>query len=148
MSLSQSSPAPEPENAGLLPTTRWSRILRIQQTLDSDSEDKAREELNSLCGEYVVPIRICAAFWYRKYRGYSGELAEQKAPDAVQNLFLKLLRRDFVRKLDPAEGKFRLFILKALWNSLYDEFDQENARKRYPGQSILSLQEETEDGEL
>ena len=81
--------------------------------------------------------RLCEAYWYPLYayvrrRGYS----PHNAQDLTQGFFARLLQRDAMKKVDPAKGKFRSFLLASMNHFLSDEWDKSRAQKRDAGHPI------------
>jgi|KBSSwiStaDraftv2_1062776.scaffolds.fasta_scaffold87336_2 RNA polymerase sigma-70 factor (ECF subfamily) len=134
----------KPRSDGLLPNTMWSVILRARDGAD----EEAHAALERLCRVYYEPLRICVGFWLQRRRAFSRAMAEGKASDYLQSFFEVLLRRDFLRRVDRTEGRFRSFILKSLDNFMYDEWDKERAAMRGGGQAVGSLEETDEEGRL
>lgn len=62
-----------------------------------------------------------------------------QARDFTQDFFARLLEKDFLRVVDPQQGKFRSFLLAAFQHFLLNAFDRAKARKRGGGRSPLSL---------
>lgn len=58
-----------------------------------------------------------------------------------------MLRRESLKRIDPAEGRFRSYLRTALRNFLHDRHDRDTAKRRGGGQSTDSLDESHEDGE-
>lgn len=81
----------------------------------------AEAALEQLCRTYWGPLAL-----FVRARGYSPEQAE----DLTQEFFASLLRRDFLRNVQPAHGKFRSFLLASLKNFLSSERDKQQAIKR------------------
>jgi RNA polymerase sigma-70 factor (ECF subfamily) len=67
------------------------------------------------------------------------------AQDLTQGFFAWILQRDFLGKADPAKGKFRSFLLKALRYFLKNEHDRATCQKRGGGRVIVSLDDTAED---
>jgi RNA polymerase sigma-70 factor (ECF subfamily) len=84
-------------------------------------EETARNALADLCKTYWRPIFaiICR-------RGYS----VPDAQDLTQDFLLMVLEGELLRRADPARGRFRSLLLKALQNFLTDDTIRKNARKR------------------
>jgi len=145
--MDSESPAPPGSKApseGLLPNTMWSVILRAQ----TGNEEAAKAALDRLCRAYYEPLRICARGWLQRRRGFSHLTADGRAADYLQGFFVALLRRDFLRGVDRAEGRFRSFILTSLHNYLHDQWDKERAIVRGGGKPLASLEETDEEGRL
>jgi RNA polymerase sigma factor (sigma-70 family) len=100
-------------------TTRWSMVLSCA---DSQIESAvARNALAELCRTYWRPI-----FAFICRRGYSVEDAE----DLTQDFFATLLEGPLLGRADPARGRFRSLILKALQDFLGHAAQKREARKR------------------
>lgn len=144
---SKSAPQPRGPGApseGLLPNTMWSVILCAR----GSTEETAKAALERLCQTYYEPLRICVCSRLRRERGFSYAMAEGRARDYLQGFFEVLLRRDFLRRVDRAEGRFRSFILRSLDNFLRDEWDKERAAVRGGGQPVASLEETDDENQL
>ena len=63
------------------------------------------------------------------------------AVEDVQGFFAHLIGRDFLRFVQPREGRFRTFLLASFTRWLDDQRDRAQAAKRGGGQSVISLQE-------
>jgi len=107
------------------PTTRWSLILGSRQ-----GGDARREALDALFTAYWKPL-----YFYLRRKGLPVEAAE----DAVQGLFVQLLERDFLERLDPARGRFRSYLKTAADHYLVDLHEKDAARKRGGDFRFVSL---------
>ena len=106
-------------NAGRFSTTRWSVVLSCA---DSKIESvAARNALAELCRTYWRPI-----FAFICRRGYSVEDAE----DLTQDFFATLLEGPLLGRADPARGRFRSLVLKALQDFLGHAAEKRETRKR------------------
>lgn len=99
-------------------TTRWSIVLSCA---DSELSAKAQEALASLCRVYWRPV---LAFICRQ------GVDSVDAQDLTQDFFVKLLKGELLRRADPARGRFRSLLLKALENFLHDAHEKKTAKKR------------------
>jgi RNA polymerase sigma factor (sigma-70 family) len=104
-------------------TTHWSVVLSAGR---SDTP-RAAEALQRLCQAYWYPL-----YAYVRRRGYS----PHDAQDLTQGFFTRLLQRSALTKVDPAQGKFRSFLLASMKHFLSDEWDKSRAEKRDAGQTI------------
>jgi RNA polymerase sigma-70 factor (ECF subfamily) len=77
------------------------------------------------------------------WKGY----AREDAKDLTQEFFARLLEKEFLSGIDPSKGKFRTFLLKCLKNFLANEWDKAHAEKRGGKCNVVSLDEQTADGE-
>jgi RNA polymerase sigma-70 factor (ECF subfamily) len=84
-------------------------------------EETARKALADLCKTYWRPI-----FAFICSRGYS----VPDAQDLTQDFLLMVLEGDLLKRADPARGRFRSLLLKALQNFLVDDTIRKHARKR------------------
>jgi len=100
-------------------TTRWSVVLGCADS--AVGEETARKALGELCKTYWRPI-----FAFICKRGYS----VPDAQDLTQDFFLMVLEGDLLKRADPAHGRFRSLLLKALQNFLVDDAIRKRARKR------------------
>jgi RNA polymerase sigma factor (sigma-70 family) len=118
----------EPPTANELekPPQHWKTPWPMSGDLDSPVAAAALEQL-------------CRAYWYPLYayvrrRGHSPEEAE----DLTQDFVARLLEKDYLRRADPARGKFRSFLLSALKNFLTNEWLKSTRQKRGGGCHWLS----------
>jgi RNA polymerase sigma-70 factor (ECF subfamily) len=110
------------------PPTRWTLIKELQK--DPQRSLEARAALEGLCSAYWYPLYWCA----RRYG-----LNEADAQDAVQNLFVKLLRDNGFTRADPQRGRLRSFLLTSLKNSISHSRRKAKAEKRGGAASLLPL---------
>jgi RNA polymerase sigma-70 factor (ECF subfamily) len=108
----------------LFPTTQWTNIFDARAGAAAPAEQ--RQALERLIAIYWKPIH----FLIRR-RGHDPEAAK----DLTQGFFATFLERDFLRYVDRARGKFRIFLRVALDHYLADERDRAQAHKR-GGQSL------------
>ena len=120
---------PVPPNAFV--TTHWTNVLQAR--------DNSSVALESLCSTY----RPALVNWLRS----RGETVHD-AGDLAHSFFQHLLKKDFLRGVVREKGKFRTFLLAALRNFLVDEHRRQHAAKRGGRNSVASLDEVNEDGEL
>ncbi len=108
--------SPRPEERGpSFPSTRWSRIL---------PRDGARD-LDALARAYSRPIQA--------YLAASLRLREEDAADLAQDAFAWILETRFFEKADPAKGRFRGFLKKALARFAIEHLRKKGAAKRGGG---------------
>jgi len=111
-------------------TTHWSVVLAAGEA-DTPQSSAALEKL-------------CRTYWYPLYahirrRGYS----EEEAKDLTQELFERLLERQFLCGLLREGGRFRSFLLTALDRFLVEHWQRSRAQKRGGGQPIVSIDAQT-----
>jgi RNA polymerase sigma-70 factor (ECF subfamily) len=111
----------------VFPNTRWTLVLAAGQ---GDAEAK-RAALESLLTAYWRPVYV---FLRRK------GLRPVAAEDAVQGLFLRLLERDAIARLDRTRGRFRSYLLTALEHYLVNRHEHDAARKRGGGERLVALE--------
>jgi RNA polymerase sigma-70 factor (ECF subfamily) len=111
------------------PTTLWTVVLRAGR----DEPARARPALAQLCQGYWYPL-----YSFVRRRGCS----PHDAQDLTQAFFAHLLEKRGLERVDPAQGRFRTFLLAALKNFLANEWDRSHALKRGGGKTIESLDEE------
>jgi RNA polymerase sigma-70 factor (ECF subfamily) len=97
------------------PSTQWSRILAHEEPRD----------LEALARAYWGPIR--------KYLGARFRLADEAAGDLAQEAFAWMLETRFFDRADPARGRFRGLLKKALWRFANEHLRKQNAEKRGGG---------------
>lgn len=100
-------------------TTRWSVVLSCGD--GRGTNQTARNALTQLCQTYWRPI-----FAFVCRNGYS----VPDAQDLTQDFFVMLLDGQLLERADPARGRFRSLLLKALNNFLSDARDKQRACKR------------------
>jgi RNA polymerase sigma-70 factor (ECF subfamily) len=110
-------------------TTRWSAILIAAESQMPGSE----EALSALCRDYWYPL-----YAFARRRGYPSHDAQ----DLTQGFFLSILKRHALKRVDPARGKFRSFLLGSFQNFLADESDRARALKRGGDREFLFLDAE------
>lgn len=107
-------------------STAWSVVTAAQDTDSSVS----RAALESLCLRYWPPL-----YTYVRLKGYTREDAE----DRTQELFARLLDRDFLRGVDKSKGRFRTFLLACMDNLLRDEWRKNTRQKRGGGAPSIPI---------
>ncbi len=95
------------------PTTVWTHVRSAK---DGDSS-----ELSHILVRYRAPI---VGFLRRK--GVREDLAE----DLAQEVLIRVSKRDFLHKIDPALGKFRTLLLSVTRHVLSEELKRERALRR------------------
>jgi DNA-directed RNA polymerase specialized sigma24 family protein len=103
-------------------TTRWSVVLAARH----GSEAAARDALATLCRDYWYPL-----YAFVRMRGYSAHDAQ----DLTQAFLADLLARSF--QPDPAQGRFRSYLLGALKHFLANEWHRGRAQKRGGSQAVI-----------
>lgn len=98
-------------------STAWSLVTAAQDTESSVS----RAALEALCSKYWSPL-----YTFVRLKGYSREEAE----DLTQELFTKLLGREFLKNVEQHKGRFRTFLLACTNNLLRDEWQKNTRQKR------------------
>lgn len=97
------------------PSTRWSRILAPD----------GRRDLDALARAYWRPMQSYLAARLR--------LGGDDAGDLTQEAFAWLLGSGLLDKADPARGRFRGFLKRALANFALEQLRKANAHKRGGG---------------
>jgi RNA polymerase sigma-70 factor (ECF subfamily) len=111
----------------MFPTTRWTLITSARE----GDEESRRAALETLLATYWRPVYV-----YLRRKGLPPEAAE----DAVQGLFVRLLERDAVARVDPARGRFRSYLLAALEHHLVNLHERETALKRGGAERVVPLE--------
>lgn len=118
------------ERGGRFATTRWSLVLAAGRRSSPD----ASAALASLCEKYWYPL-----YAFARRRGY----AAHDAADLTQSFFATLLEKDYLRKADQRQGRFRSFLLTMFKRFLSKQRDRRQAQKRGGDRTILSFDAET-----
>lgn len=115
----QSDGLTQGSNGGRFDTTRWTLVLSSAR--DAELPEDGQRALAELCQIYWRPI-----FAFICRRGYQ----PHDAQDLTQDFFVTLLEGRLLRQADPARGRFRSLLLKALQNFLIDAHAKKHAQKR------------------
>ncbi len=107
-------------------TTHWSLIVSSREK-DSDIR---RVSLGALCEAYWYPL-----FAYLRRKGHTAE----QASDYVQEFFLELIDRDFLKAVSPEKGHFRWFLMSAIKRFVAKQIEKQTARKRGGDRQFFSL---------
>src|SRR5687768_8453345 len=102
-------------------STHWSVVLAAAQTASPEAED--------------AMARLCTAYWFPLYAFLRRQgLDEEAARDATQEFFAqRIITKKIFSGINPAQGKFRSWLLASLRNFLVNEADWRNAQKRGGG---------------
>jgi RNA polymerase sigma-70 factor (ECF subfamily) len=111
-------------------STHWSVVLAAKE----GASEEAHAALASLCATYWRPL-----YAYVRRSGHSVEDAQ----DLTQSFFSRLIERQSLRRVDPALGKFRAFLLAALKNFLANEWRRDQAEKRGGTSQVVSFEDMT-----
>lgn len=111
-------------------TTHWSVVLTAAQ---GDSP-QAAQALAALCQTYWYPVYAFIRRW-----GHSPD----DAKDLTQELFARLIAKDYLRVVDREKGRFRTFLLACTQHLLCNEWKREQAVKRGGGQVLVPLDDVT-----
>lgn len=111
---------------GQFETTHWSLVLAARTGQSTES----RSALARLCEAYWFPL-----YSFIRRQGYGAE----EARDLTQGYFARLLERGDLKDVSPELGRFRSFLLASVKHFLSNERERERARKRSPGQPLISL---------
>jgi DNA-directed RNA polymerase specialized sigma24 family protein len=122
--------APGAVGQPLFATTHWSVVLAAGQ----GETPQSAAALERLCGNYWYPL-----YAYVRRQGY--DVAD--AQDLTQGFFAHILSRGFLKRANPAKGKFRSFVLGALRYFLADEWAKLQAQKRGGGLTPVFLDAQT-----
>jgi len=106
-----------PSSGGLFPQTHWSVVLHPSPT----GSPEAQHALE----------KLCRAYWYPLYAFVRGTgPGHHETEDLVQGYFAGLLSRSYLKRADPARGRFRSFLLTDLKFFIANEWQKEAADKR------------------
>jgi RNA polymerase sigma-70 factor (ECF subfamily) len=106
----------------------WTAVVEARE----GQTPAAMQALEQLARAYWRPLYV-----FLRQRGRDHENASEE----VQGFFVHLLGRDFLRFVQPREGRFRTFLLASFTRWLDDQRDRANAAKRGGGQTLIPLQE-------
>jgi RNA polymerase sigma factor (sigma-70 family) len=116
--------------------TAWSTVLEA----NASEEEVRKSALERLFQRYRRPI-VREIQCRRRCQ-------EATAEDLAHDFVAVCLHRDFLRDLNPQQGRFRSFIHRCLTNFLNDEHARRSALKRGGGEPRRSLDETDGDGGL
>jgi RNA polymerase sigma-70 factor (ECF subfamily) len=108
---------PSGDRHDAFPSTRWSRILAREGPRD----------LEALAQDYWRPIQA--------YLGTRLRLRAEEAADLAQDAFAWILATRFFERADPARGRFRGLLKKALSNFAIEHLRRQAAGKRGGGRA-------------
>lgn len=109
-------------------TTHWSLVVAAKA--DEASQTRARSALEELCRSYWYPL-----YAFVRNRGYSSNDAQ----DLTQSFFARLIETKGFTRADPAQGRFRSYLLGAMKHFLANEWHRAQAQKRGGGATFLQL---------
>jgi RNA polymerase sigma-70 factor (ECF subfamily) len=131
-----STPSPDveswPASARQFATTHWTTVL---QARDGHSPEAA-ESLEKLCRTYWPPL-----YAFVRREGH----APPEAQDLTQAFFARMLERNYLSRLEHQQGRFRSFLLTFLKHFLAEQRGRARAQKRGGGQSLVSIDQFTEE---
>jgi RNA polymerase sigma factor (sigma-70 family) len=107
-------------------TTHWTLVLAAREKDDT----VAREALATLCATYWYPL-----YAFIRRQGSTPHEAE----DLTQEFFFRFLERNALERVQPADGKFRSFLLVCLKNFLANERERAQAQRRGGGRPLIPL---------
>jgi RNA polymerase sigma factor (sigma-70 family) len=109
-------------------STHWSLVLAATQP---DSTE-ARAALARLCEAYWYPL-----YAYIRRRGHDPE----QAKDLTQELFARLIEKQYLQAADRQRGRFRTFLLACAQHFLSNEAKKEKTLKRGGAYQIIALED-------
>lgn len=107
-------------------TTCWGQIYQAGNKF----HPKQAQALEELCRSYWRPV-----YFFIRRKGY----AEEDAKDHAQNFLHQVTSGTMLAKADPAESKFRTYLLRCCINYLHNQRDFAMAQKRGGGAVHLSI---------
>lgn len=108
-------------------TTRWSLIEGIRK-----QQDPERAMIGLLLERYWKPV-----YCYLRRTGCDNE----QAKDLTQGFFHEVvLCRRLIERADPAQGRFRAFLLHALKQYVIDTRRRQSTRTKIPPEKLVSLE--------
>lgn len=113
--------------AGRFPSTQWSEIL-----VPGESEGRfSQRAVEALARLYWAPIYASLRLRWRQSR--------EEAEDLTQEFFLSILEGSFLKKADPALGRFRNFVRVHLEHFMLTHLRAGRRRRRGGDRRIVSL---------
>lgn len=106
-------------------TTRHTRWDMVNKAKSGGTDKESLNALEELCRIYSRPIYIAL----RHKHGYPHHDAE----DVSQSFITWLIHGGYLRRADPAKGRFRTFLLTYLDNYVANQKRKQSARKRGGG---------------
>jgi RNA polymerase sigma factor (sigma-70 family) len=117
--VNPSDPPARPLAHGRFNTTRWSVVLSCVD--QNGGTQKMHTALAELCKIYWRPV-----FAFTRRLGHS----PQDAQDLTQDFFVMLLKGQLLQRANPARGRFRSLVLKALEDFSRDAQAKRSTQKR------------------
>lgn len=112
-------------SAAPFPSTRWSVVLSLRGCEQSETGQRALEDL---CGLYWRPL-----YAFARGSGFTAEDAE----DLTQSFFARVIvEQNLFASAEPTKGKLRTFLLTAFQRDLSDAREAANRQKRGSGKII------------
>jgi RNA polymerase sigma factor (sigma-70 family) len=109
------------------PATRWTIIRSLR-----DSRQEVRD---------LAMANLMGAYWKPLYVSLRCDHSKQDSEDLVQGFFKRCLEVEVLEKADPAEGKFRSYLLTCLKNFVFNAYRHDQAKKRKSPGDLISLDE-------
>jgi DNA-directed RNA polymerase specialized sigma24 family protein len=117
-------------------STHWSLIRQ----LDCPDKNQRDEAANKIFVQYWKPV-----YCYLRRKGYSND----QAKDMTQGFFCDVfIHRQLAQRVRQNQGRFRIYLLKALDRYVIDWHHKETARKRSPKKGVLLDLDLSEIGDL
>jgi DNA-directed RNA polymerase specialized sigma24 family protein len=120
----------ESSGGSIFPRTDWTEL--------SKAAEAEQSSLDRLIRLYWQPLKIFLVATFPNLAGQSDELLQDFAGD-------KLLREGWLRKADPARGRFRDFLKASLRNFVLDRLSRADVKN--PPVSLDELEQEIPDSE-
>jgi len=93
-------------------------------------------------GALLDPEHLCTKYWRQMYEFVRQRGSDSNdAKDLTQAFFTHLIEKEAFKKIDLAKGKVSSFLMAALTNFLYNEWDKRQSLKRGGQRQIVSLEE-------
>lgn len=109
-------------------TTRWSRIRLAGEIGDPFQE----EALQNILAQYLPALK---EFVIGRFK-----VDPDRADDLMQSFVLeKILKKELISQADQKRGRFRSFLLNAIYNFVISEQRRADAQKRIPQQALVSV---------
>jgi len=115
----------EDDANGAFPPTRWTLVLRARER-----PELRRDALGALLGPRWNALYVLA-----RRKG----LGRERAEDAVQSFFERLVGGNLFERLEPSRGRLRAYLRTAFQHHLVNLHASESAQKRGAGRRELEL---------
>lgn len=133
-----SAPSTSQNDPDFFEATVWSTVLKAKGDHGMQKQQAALERLLSRYRQPILRQIQASVAGHRR--------TPEQVEDLTQEFIHQCLRRDFLKKVNADQGRFRNFIKVCIKNFLRDQHARDTARKRGSGQIAQSIDETDADG--